>query len=136
DAVGDPILGVRGRQGEKALAMATEAGNERLRRHINKKVSDEMLRDKVARVFAHGFTRLKLYLQVGLPTETDEDVADLVRLVASLRDIAVAEGRRTGHVPQLVPSVNAFIPKPHTPYEDESLADEESLKEKLAFLQR
>jgi radical SAM superfamily enzyme YgiQ (UPF0313 family) len=87
-------------------------------------------------VFARGFTRVKLYLQVGLPTETEEDVRDIVRLVADLREIALAEGRRSGRVPQLVPSVNAFIPKPHTPYEDEALAPEESLKEKLSYLQR
>jgi radical SAM superfamily enzyme YgiQ (UPF0313 family) len=135
DAIEDEILAVLARQGEKALAIAPEAGNERLRRHINKKVTDAMLREKVEKVFAHGFTRLKLYLQVGLPTETDEDVRDLVRLVADLREIALAEGRRTGRVPQLVPSVNAFIPKPHTPYEDESLAHQDSLKEKLAYLQ-
>jgi len=136
DAIEAPILEVLARQGEKALAIAPEAGNERLRRHINKKVSDEMLREKVRMVFAHGFTRLKLYLQVGLPTETDEDVRDLVRLVEDLREIALSEGRRTGQVPQLVPSVNAFIPKPHTPYEEENLAQEDSLKEKLSFLQR
>ena len=136
DAIEDPILEVLARQGEKALAIAPEAGNERLRRHINKKVSDAMLREKVAMVFARGFTRLKLYLQVGLPTETEEDVRDIVRLVADLRVIALAEGRRSGRVPQLVPSVNAFIPKPHTPYEDEALAPEESLKEKLSYLQR
>ena len=135
DAIEDPILEVLARQGEKALAIAPEAGNERLRRHINKKVSDAMLREKVAMVFARGFTRLKLYLQVGLPTETEEDVRDIVRLVADLREIALAEGRRSGRVPELVPSVNAFIPKPHTPYEDESLAEEESLREKLSYLQ-
>ena len=61
---------------------------------------------------------------------------DIVRTVADLREIAIAEGRAAGRVAQLVPSVNAFIPKPHTPYEDEPLASEESLKEKLAFLQR
>jgi radical SAM superfamily enzyme YgiQ (UPF0313 family) len=136
DAIEDEILAILARQGEKALAIAPEAGNERLRRHINKKVSDAVLREKVRMVFAHGFTRLKLYLQVGLPTETDEDVRDIVRLVADLREIALAEGRRLGRVPQLVPSVNAFIPKPHTPYEDESLAEEDSLKEKLSYLQR
>ena len=136
DAIEDPILAVLANQGERALAIAPEAGNERLRRHVNKKVSDEMLFDKARLVFARGFTRLKLYLQVGLPTETDEDVADIVRMVAALREIAVAEGRRLGRVADLVPSVNAFIPKPHTPYEDESLADEGALKEKLAYLQR
>ena len=136
DAISDPILQVLVRQGERALAIAPEAGNERLRRHINKKVSDEMLREKVRLIFARGFTRLKLYVQVGLPTETPEDVADLVRLVRELREIAVAEGRAQGRVPQIVPSVNAFIPKPHTPYAAESLADEEELREKLAYLQK
>src|SRR4030095_5121289 len=131
DAIEDPILEVLARQGERALAIAPEAGNERLRRHVNKKVSDEMLREKARLVFARGFTRLKLYLQVGLPTETDADVADIVRTVRDLREIAVAEGRALGRVAQLVPSVNAFIPKPHTPYENEALADEESLREKL-----
>lgn len=136
DAIEDPILEILARQGEKALAIAPEAGNERLRRHINKKVSDEMLREKVRKVFAHGFTRLKLYAQVGLPTETEEDVRDLVGLVSDLREIALAEGKRFGRVAQIIPSVNAFIPKPHTPYEEESLADEEDLKAKLSFLQR
>jgi radical SAM superfamily enzyme YgiQ (UPF0313 family) len=136
DAIQDPILEVLARQGERALAIAPEAGNERLRRHVNKKVSDEMLREKARLVFARGFTRLKLYLQVGLPSETDDDVADIVRMVSELRDIAVAEGKRFGRVSDLVPSVNPFIPKPHTPYEDESLADEAALKEKLAYLQK
>ena len=58
-----------------------------------------------------------------------------MRLVRDLQEIAVAEGRELGRVAELVPSVNAFIPKPHTPYEDESLADEQTLKEKLAYLQ-
>jgi radical SAM superfamily enzyme YgiQ (UPF0313 family) len=135
DAIEDPILEVLARQGERALSIAPEAGNERLRRHINKKVTDEMLREKVRMIFARGFTRLKLYLQVGLPSETEEDVRDLVRLVGDLHEIAVAEGRRLGRVPQIVPSVNAFIPKPHTPYEDEFLAEEDYLKRQLAFLQ-
>jgi len=136
DAIEDAILEVLAAQGEKALAIAPEAGNERLRRHVNKKVTDAMLREKARLVFARGFTRLKLYLQVGLPTETDEDVRDIVRTVAELREIAISEGRSRGRVAQLVPSVNAFIPKPHTPYEDEALASEESLREKLAYLQR
>ncbi|MGH9365089.1 MAG: radical SAM protein, partial [Thermoanaerobaculia bacterium] len=136
DAIEDPILEVLARQGERALAIAPEAGNERLRRHVNKKVSDQMLREKARLVFARGFTRLKLYLQVGLPTETEEDVADIVKTVEDLHSIAVAEGRALGRVATLVPSVNAFIPKPHTPYEDESLADQDVLKSRLAFLER
>jgi radical SAM superfamily enzyme YgiQ (UPF0313 family) len=136
DAIEGRILEVLARQGERALSIAPEAGNERLRRHINKKVSDQMLREKVRLVFAHGFTRLKLYLQVGLPSETDDDVRDIVRLVEELHGAAVEEGRRFGRVPELVPSVNAFIPKPHTPYEDEALAEEGVIRERLSLLQR
>jgi radical SAM superfamily enzyme YgiQ (UPF0313 family) len=136
DAIEDRILEVLARQGERALAIAPEAGNERLRRFINKKVSDAMLFEKARLVFARGFTRLKLYLQVGLPSETGEDVEDIVRTVQRMHAIAVEEGRRLGRVAEIVPSVNAFIPKPHTPYEDESLRDEEYLAEKLGVLQR
>ena len=136
DAIRPEILSVLARQGERSLSIAPEAGNERLRRFINKKVTDAMLREKIAMIFAHGFTNLKLYLQIGLPSETDEDVADLVRLVADARDLALAAAKTTGKMATVVPSVNAFIPKPHTPYENEPLASEEELVEKTALLTR
>ena len=94
DAIEDPILEVLARQGERALSIAPEAGNERLRRFINKKVSDAMLDEKARLVFARGFTRLKLYLQVGLPSETEEDVRDIVR-----PDRAAPRHRRRGGPP-------------------------------------
>ena len=95
-----------------------------------------MLREKIAMIFAHGFTNLKLYLQIGLPSETDEDVRDLVALVADTRDLALAAAKTTGKMATVIPSVNAFIPKPHTPYESEPLASEEELVEKTALLTR
>jgi len=134
DAISEEILSILTRQGERALAIAPEAGNERLRRAINKKVSDEMLREKVRLIAASGITQLKLYLQIGLPGETDEDVRDLVRLVADLREILVAEGRVRGRVGTLVPNVNCFIPKPHTPFENEVLDDPENLVRKMKLL--
>jgi radical SAM superfamily enzyme YgiQ (UPF0313 family) len=135
DALSEELLGILTRQGERALAIAPEAGNERLRRAINKKVSDEMLREKVRLIAASGITQLKLYLQIGLPGETDEDVLDLVRLVDDLRQIMTSEGRLRGRVGTLVPNVNAFVPKPHTPFENEALDDPESLQRKLTLLQ-
>jgi radical SAM superfamily enzyme YgiQ (UPF0313 family) len=95
-----------------------------------------MLREKVAMIFAHGFTNLKLYLQFGLPSETEEDLRDLVRLVADCRELALAAAKSTGKMATVVPSVNAFIPKPHTPYENEPLASEEDLKRKSEFLMK
>ncbi len=136
DAIRSEILEILAKQGERSLAIAPEAGNERLRRHINKKVSDAMLREKVRLIFAHGFTSLKLYLQVGLPSETEEDVRDLVRLVSDCQEIARAEAKATGRMATIIPSVNAFIPKPHTPLENEPLAPEEELAAKTELLAR
>ncbi len=135
DAVSEEILSILTAQGERALAIAPEAGTERLRRAVNKKVSDEMLRQKVRLIAAAGITQLKLYLQIGLPGETDEDVSDLVRLVDDLRGILLAEGRARGRVGTLVPTVNCFIPKPHTPFENESLDEPGSLGRKLKRLE-
>lgn len=134
DAISEELLDVLARQGEKSLAIAPEAGNERLRRAINKKVTDAMLREKVRLVARAGFTNLKLYLQVGLPGETEEDVDDLVRLVDDLRLVMLEEGRKRGRLGTLVPSVNAFIPKPHTPFENEALDDPDELARKLKKL--
>jgi radical SAM superfamily enzyme YgiQ (UPF0313 family) len=134
DAISEELLAILARQGERSLAIAPEAGNERLRRAINKKVSDAMLFEKVRLIAAAGFTNLKLYLQVGLPGETDEDVDDLVRLVDRCRQLMLEEGRKRGRLGTLVPSVNAFIPKPHTPFETESLDEPEELARKLKKL--
>ena len=142
DAISEEILAILTAQGERALAIAPEAGNERLRRAINKKVSDEMLFEKVRLIARSGITQLKLYLQVGLPGETDADVDDLVLLVDRLREVFLAEGRVPipssvdvrGRVGTLVPTVNAFIPKPHTPFENESLDDPAALEEKMKRL--
>ena len=134
DAISEEILAILTAQGEHALAIAPEAGNERLRRAINKKVSDEMLFDKVRLIARSGITQLKLYLQVGLPGETDGDVDDVVGLVDALRRVFLEEGRKRGRVGTLVPTVNAFIPKPHTPFENEPLDDPAALEEKMKRL--
>jgi len=136
DAISEEILAILTKQGERALAIAPEAGNERLRRAINKKVSDEMLFDKVRLIARSGITQLKLYLQVGLPGETDGDVDDVVSLVDALRGVFLEEGRKRGRVGTLVPTVNAFIPKPHTPFENEPLDDPAALEEKMNRLDR
>jgi radical SAM superfamily enzyme YgiQ (UPF0313 family) len=136
DAISEEILAILTKQGERALAIAPEAGNERLRRAINKKVSDEMLLGKVRLIARSGITQLKLYLQVGLPGETDADVDDVVSLVDALRRVFLEEGRKRGRVGTLVPTVNAFIPKPHTPFENEPLDDPAALEEKMSRLGR
>jgi radical SAM family uncharacterized protein len=114
------------------LTFAPEAGSERLRRAINKVLPEESLLETAATAFERGWTGLKLYFMVGLPTETGEDVESIVSLVEKVR----AEGRKaSGKKPMLRVSVATFVPKPHTPFQWSPQADEASLDVKHAILQ-
>ena len=100
------------------LTFAPEAGTQRLRDAINKNVTEEDLLVTVSDAFAAGWRRMKLYFMIGLPTETDEDVAAVGALVgrvlAAAREAAPSEER--GAV-RLAVSVSTFVPKAHTPFQ-------------------
>lgn len=118
------------------LTFAPEAGTERLRRAIRKRMSDDELFAAADAAFASGWTRLKLYFMIGLPTETEEDVAAIADLVNRLVDFGrSALGSRRGRL-QLALSVTAFVPKPHTPFQWTRQAPREDLESKLHILQR
>ena len=96
------------------LTFAPEAGSRRLRQAINKDITEEHIMEAAATAFTRGWTGLKLYFMVGLPTETRDDVEEIIKLVEKIR----ATGRhRSGRKPQLRVSVATFVPKPHTPFQ-------------------
>lgn len=95
------------------LTMAPEAGSQRLRDVINKNITEEQLITSVDRVFSHGWTRLKLYFMIGLPTETLEDC----QAIRKLADLAFKTAKKYTHRPKIVVSVSTFVPKPHTPFQ-------------------
>ncbi|NLG85390.1 MAG: TIGR03960 family B12-binding radical SAM protein [Firmicutes bacterium] len=95
------------------LTFAPEAGSERLRRVINKDLTEEEILATVEAAFAAGCQRLKLYFMIGLPTETEEDL----RAIASLAHRILAIGRRYDRRAAVTVSVSTFVPKPHTPFQ-------------------
>jgi radical SAM family uncharacterized protein len=115
------------------LTFAPEAGSTRLQRVINKQINEEDVLEAAATAFERGWTGLKLYFMVGLPTETLEDVADIVRLVERVRSAARKGGKG---MPQLRISVSTFVPKAHTPFQWLAQADEEDLGTKHEVLQQ
>jgi radical SAM family uncharacterized protein len=122
-------LPTRGRTG---LTFAPEAGSERLRNAINKSLTEESLLETAATAFERGWTGLKLYFMVGLPTETLEDVEGIVELVNKVR----AEGRKaSGKKPMIRVSAATFVPKPHTPFQWSAQIDEAALQSRQAVLQ-
>jgi len=113
------------------LTFAPEAGSERLRRLINKGVTEEQIVATAAAALSRGWRSLKLYFLLGLPTETTEDVEAIIELVAKIR----AAGRGSqGGMPQVRISLATFIPKPHTPFQWASQAGREQLNARHELL--
>jgi len=113
------------------LTFAPEAGSERLRRIINKGITEEQILETAAAAFGRGWRSLKLYFMLGLPTETTEDIEATIELVAKIR--AAGKGTRGG-MPQVRISMSTFIPKPHTPFQWVAQAGEEQLNAKHELL--
>jgi radical SAM family uncharacterized protein len=114
------------------LTFAPEGGSERLRKVINKMVSEEDLIRTVAAAYSHGWRQVKLYFMCGLPTETDDDVlaiADLAKkVIATGREVS---GRRDI---RCTVSIGGFVPKPHTPFQWASQLDHETTDHRLQLL--
>ncbi len=120
-----------GRKG--GLTFAPEAGSERLRRVINKSVSEEEVVQTVSTAAKGGWTGVKLYFMLGLPTETSDDVEAIVHLV---RRLCQAGRNARGRPFQVRVSASAFVPKAHTPFEWVAQDSEGELRAKIEILRR
>jgi radical SAM family uncharacterized protein len=114
------------------LTFAPEGGSERMRKVINKMVTEEDLIRTVAAAYSHGWRQVKLYFMCGLPTEADEDVL----AIADLAKKVIAKGREvSGHNDiRCTVSIGGFVPKPHTPFQWAAQLDHETTDERLRRL--
>lgn len=120
---------------KSSLTFAPEAGSQRLRDVINKGLTEEVILNGAALAFQGGWSRVKLYFMLGLPTETDEDIrqiAELSNKIAALYYEVVPREKRTGPV-QIVASTSFFIPKPFTPFQWARMCTREEFLEKAAL---
>ncbi len=113
------------------FTLVPEAGTERLRRVINKKLEDEYIWEASRNAFSQGWRLLKLYFMVGLPTEREEDLEGIVNIVQEISRIGSQIIKST---PQINLSLSSFIPKPHTPFQWLEMEEEQRLREKYRFL--
>lgn len=114
------------------LTFAPEGGSERLRKVINKMVSEEDLIRTVSAAYSHGWRQVKLYFMCGLPTETDEDVLQIGELAKRVIDVGrEVSGRRDI---RCTVSIGGFVPKPHTPFQWAAQLDAETTDARLRKL--
>ena len=109
--------------GERTITIAPETGSDRLRRVINKTVTNDEILDRVELIFASGIENLKLYYMIGLPTETDDDLDAIRDLTLQMRAHMLKHARSKGQIGRIVGSVNPLIPKPGTAYQWLPMAD-------------
>jgi radical SAM superfamily enzyme YgiQ (UPF0313 family) len=128
------ILDLLRRSGEKTVTIAPEVGSDRLRRVINKTVTNDEILAAAELIFASGMENLKLYYMIGLPTETDDDLVAIRDQTLQLREIMLKHARTRGHIGRIVGSVNPLVPKPGTAYQWLPMEDDTSIDRKIKRL--
>ena len=136
DSLSKTLIDRLAKSGHKTIAIAPEAGSERLRKVINKGVTEGDIVRAADLVFGAGIPNLKLYFIIGLPTETQDDVEEIIRLAEKIREVQLRHARPAGRIGRITLSVNSFVPKPFTPFQWEPMEDVQSLNRKQRFLEK
>src|SRR5580692_10974196 len=124
------------------VTFAPEAGSQRMRDVVNKNVTEEQLMETAERVFSRGWSSMKLYFMIGLPTEEESDVREIVRVGARARQVGKTMKKALmsrglpggGGAPKVTVSVSTHVPKPHTPFQWCRVDTPEELRTKQAWL--
>ncbi len=115
------------------FTLAPEAGSERLRRVINKGITEEDLLTTCSDAFSLGWTLIKLYFMIGLPTETWEDIDAIAELAKKAKKVGDKSGQKRR---QINVSIGTFVPKPHTPFQWERQLTLEESRERIDLLKK
>ena len=118
--------------GQKTITIAPETGSERLRRVINKGISEEHLQNAATLSAKSGIQHMRLYIMIGLPTETDEDIEAIVGLAERTQ----AHMAEVGCKGRLTLSINPFIPKPFTPFQWMAMENQKTVEKKLQYIKK
>jgi radical SAM superfamily enzyme YgiQ (UPF0313 family) len=134
DQISDELLDALVESKDQQIAVAPETGSDRLRRVINKNLTNDEIVDICGSVFDRGMLTIKLYMMVGLPTETHEDLDEMFVLVERIKNRMLEAGKKFGRAGKIIPSLNGFVPKPNTPLQWDGICDEKELKQKIKYV--
>jgi radical SAM superfamily enzyme YgiQ (UPF0313 family) len=136
DIINSSLLGLLKNSNLKSAAIAPDGGSERLRLVINKGITENDILKAAELLVRHDIRNLKLYFMIGLPTEEQSDLEEMIALILKVKDNILAVGRSKGRLSTLTLSINCFIPKPWTPFQFHSMETVKDLKQKLKFLRK
>jgi radical SAM family uncharacterized protein len=136
DAISDPLVQCLKAGKVQTVAIAPEAGSERLRKVLRKGYTEEEIFKSVDLLVENGLFQMKCYFLIGLPSETDEDVEAIPHLAKQIRHRILSHRKGQKGQWKVVLSVNPFVPKPATPFQWVPLEEVSELKRKLKIIQR
>ncbi len=136
DGLNDEMIEILVKSGHKTVALAPEGGSQRLRNLINKGITQADILAACDRLIRWDILNLKLYFIIGLPTETDDDLIEMVELIGMIRERVLAAAKLNKRLGEITLSVNPFIPKPFTPFQWCGMNSLKELERKEAYLRR
>jgi radical SAM superfamily enzyme YgiQ (UPF0313 family) len=136
DTLGVAEVAALKESGHRTVALAPEAGSQRMRDLINKGIDRPQILHAVRLLAEGGIPNLKLYFLIGLPTEEQADIDEMLELVDEIRSVWLEEGKKKGQLGNITLSVNPFIPKPSTPLQWVGMDGEKSLTKKIAYIRK
>jgi radical SAM superfamily enzyme YgiQ (UPF0313 family) len=122
--------------GTKSVTIAPEAGSERMRRVINKNLTEAEILRATDMMVGDGVESLKLYFMCALPTETEQDLDGIYDLTVAIRERMMGHGRARGRVGRIKVSVNPFVPKPWTPFQWDAMLPVADAQKRIGRLRR
>ena len=134
DALDGPLIAALKKSRVKTATIAPDAGSERMRRVVNKGITEDHVVAAAETLVAAGIPNLKVYFMIGLPTETDEDVAAIVQLVKRIKHRFLKTSRGKGHIGEITVSLSSFVPKPFTPFQWAPMDEVKTLKTKIKMV--
>ncbi len=135
-AMTEDVLRPLAESGARSVTIAPETGSDELRRKLKKPIPNSAILAAAETAQRCGIESLKMYFIIGLPGETDTDLAGIVDLITRVRAVMVGYGRERGRVGTLHAGFNVLVPKPYTPYSKELMLSQHEARRRMKLIQR
>jgi radical SAM superfamily enzyme YgiQ (UPF0313 family) len=119
------------KSGQKSITIAPETGSERLRKVINKNISDDIIYQKIKETAELGIKKIKLYFLIGLPTENEKDIDMTIQMIKNIKKKITS----TGNI-KLIINISPYIPKPWTPFQWVKMEEKKILKKRIEKIKK
>ncbi len=136
DKLNDQIIQILADSSVKTATIAPEAGSQRMRDIINKKITRKEILSAAKQLVDAGIINLKLYFMIGLPFETNQDIEEIVSLTLAIKAVFLEASKKKKKIGSITLSINPFIPKPCTPFQWSAMTLESTLKQRINIIRQ